>query len=246
MILVTLILGLEFVTRVSASPSGQAAEQPERTAKTIADLKREIEKVEAKINSARVSAADLPSLDATQLKVEADELVAESDAMERELSAAKAQASEDQRKLQDAKTSAAQDSKVIDAERKALEDRIAKEEEDLRRIEDGTRILFRSGIHGKHTWLIEITSEGYRLGEIGVKEPPKTMTISALNDWAKSLDPSSNAFLLIVKPGGKAAYLRCRSLLADEQRGNYGFDVGMQVVAADQDVLDPETGAGSR
>jgi hypothetical protein len=245
MILVTLILGLEFITRVDASPSNQIHEQDIKTVQTISELKHEIESAEKRINSARVSTEGLPSLDANELKSRADDLAADSDAIEREIAATEVQVRDNERKLEDAKAASAEEAKAIREEKETIEKQIATADEELKRIEDGKRILYRIGVHGKPTWLIEITSKGYRVAQIGVNAAPKTMTIAMINDWAKSLDKSSAAFLLVVKPGGKGAYLRIRSLLADDQLGKFGFDVGVHVVAADQDVLDPERGAGS-
>jgi hypothetical protein len=246
MILITLILGLEFISRVSASPAAQTVQQSSDTRISIDELNRELLAAEAQLRTTRVSAEDLPSLDPDQLKRRADDLAAESDGLEAEITTKSDALHKKEISLAKVKTDAAKDEeKAIDDE-ESLEREIADAESKLKDIEGGKQIFFKSGVHGKATWLIEITDTGYRIALIGVVEPPKSMLMAELIKWVGTLDKNSNAFLLVLKPKGKSAFERCRSLLADTADGGFGFDVGVHVVAEDQTVLDPETGAGHK
>jgi hypothetical protein len=242
MILITLILGLEFITRVNASPAEQTVQQDDETKESIAELKHEIEIAEAKIKSARIPVEDLPSLDADDLKRRADDMAAESDAIEAEIATEEARLNAKKGTLDSTKNASVEEIANIHQEIKRIEEQIAEAKKRLKDIEGGKRVYYKTGVHGKATWIIEVTSEGYRVAQIGVAARPRSMTVVDLFAWAKTLD-RSNAFLLVIKPGSKSAMEKCRSLLTEQQNG--GFDVGIHLVGLDQEVLDPEKGAGT-
>jgi hypothetical protein len=186
----------------------------------------------------------LPSLDAAELKRRADDLAIESDNLEAEIAAKTDSLHAKEASLGSAKNESANERKKAQETEQSIEKEIAKAESKLKDVEGGKQVFFKSGVHGKATWLIEITADGYRVALIGKAEPPKSMMMSEVIKWARTLDTSSNAFLLVLKPRGKSGFERCRSLLADTEAGGFGFDVGVHVVAEDQIVLDPVTGAG--
>ncbi|HEV7283128.1 MAG TPA: hypothetical protein VGN57_23175 [Pirellulaceae bacterium] len=128
----------------------------------------------------------------------------------------------------------------------ALGEEIESMELDLARSAAPGRLFFAIDDSDKTTWIVEITSESYRVAPVGRAEVPQEFhSVVDLAAWAQSLDPRMNAFLLLVKPDGIGRHRRVRLLLASGT-GGLGYDANIYPVSADAVVLDPEVGAGSR
>jgi hypothetical protein len=241
MVLLTLLMALELIDRVVASPTQQTIVLTESSGQSLAEMQAEMDHLRQQLESSNLIAADLPSFDTTKLQQEREQFEIDSKRMQRDL----IELSENvMRKLQqlaevENKSSAALDSETKELER--LEKRNAAMREALKSISSSNRIFFNKDKDGKATWIVELTGSQVAAAEIGVSAKPKQFDSEQdFENWLDSLSPPSTAFYLIIKPDGAA-----RFEFYKESIRSRGFDVGFHVVAADQQVIDPTTGAAT-
>lgn len=241
MVLVTLMLALELMNRVHQSPPAQTSQQADEVLASIEELKQAIETLRQRLNSSSQAAEDLPSLDANTLRDMAARLDDDSQRLQDETDQLAEERAKKQRQAAQARRKDSQDRAKEEQELADLDTRIADAEEELDEIENSNRMFFTSGVQGKDTWIIEVTARGFTVARIGVKAAPKHYSsISALDKWLASLDADSNALYLVVKPGGVASFKQVQVAISST-----GLDMGFQVVADSQTVLDPNSGAGA-
>jgi hypothetical protein len=241
MILVTLILALELVSRTESAPTAQTNQQITTTEKSIAQLKAEITTYQRELDSQSGAFADLPSLDRSYLA----QLVQDSEdaarQLQSDLSSLRDRQVKRKIKLDEVEPDATRQQLSEEQQVRDLERQVAAAQKKLAELQQSRRIFFQSGVHGKTMWLVEVTSQGFLAAQIGVSAPPKRYTTaSALGNWISSLDSNSNAIYMTVKPSGVSNFE-----LGRKEIQQHNFDVGYQVVGEQQQVLDPNLGAAT-
>lgn len=246
MILITLILALELVSRVQSAPAYQTEQQQDVTRETIEDLRRQLAELEQSAdNSSEVDIRGLPSLDPGELHRRTEALQQSAASLEDQIEEARKRAAEKAQEADSARREAAADADAAQEEIRRIEQAIADAKAKLAEIKGRGRIYFKPGHPEVTTWLVEAKEASLLVAQLGVSAVPRTFTlIQEFDLWARDLDPAQNDFLLIVKPGGENRADKCKQLLRDPVNGR-GFHVGLQVMPDDRVVIDPETGAGA-
>lgn len=247
MICISLIMALELVASSSDAAPAVTAAQIELTNSINADLRREIAALSGGASIAAEELAQLPTLDEAALQRAAEETEAAVERLQRELQEARDRQRAGDKRLADRTEQDDAERKEVQQTIEEIQDEIKALRIQLEELAKGDRIFFRPGAAHQTMWLAEITADRLRFARVGVSEPPREFSGIASREmevWLRSLDRSANAFLLIVKPGGESWYERLRGRLLLVRDGSR-FDVGVQVAATDDVVIDPRTGAGA-
>ncbi len=240
MILITLILAVELITRTLNAPPVQTAQQIETTEMSVKELQKDIANYRQKLEAKHDSYEDLPSLDRSELERISKGLQASAQRLHRDTRALRKKQTAKQKLLESSELQESQGREVKEKELAKLKQQIAELEQQLAKLNKSNRVFFQTGVQGKTMWLIEVTTAGFAVAEIGVKSAPSLFTtVGALVNWLASLDVNSTAIYLTVKPSGVKNFELCKEEI--EQRK---FEIGFQVMGENQQVIDPQIGAG--
>lgn len=250
MILVTLILALEMVQQMEASPlqrTKAVVGEIDSANTNVDDLKAAVERNLALIASLQdrlVQGAfridEVAEFDQRRTAEEIENLNALDVKLGQDLAelAKQLQRSNDQRS-------------EIEAERDSLDpdDLMAKLEkleelkEELEKLKTTKRIIFNpTEGDSKTPWLVEITAATITAAKVGVSAPPTVFSSpSEFRAWARKRDKQSEYFVLLIKPDGIESFEEVHEALRKT-----GFDVGYDLLNTDQVAIDPEKGAAAR
>ncbi len=108
-------------------------------------------------------------------------------------------------------------------------------------LESQNRLIYNPREHsGKNTWLVDLDGQRLLVAQVGVRRPPRSFTtVAAFRRWAETRNPTSEYFVLLVRPDGIDFYDKARDVL---QKAH--FDLGVDLIAQDQTVIDPRSGVG--
>lgn len=114
--------------------------------------------------------------------------------------------------------------------------------ESVLRARQENRIVYNSAAGAlKAAWLIEITEEQLAVAPVGRVQPPIIFSsprrIDELCQWTTNRNPGNEYFVLLIKPSGIRGFPAIRSRLKEQ-----GFDLGFDVLAANQTAIDRESG----
>jgi hypothetical protein len=114
--------------------------------------------------------------------------------------------------------------------------------EELKKLRQANRVIFNAAQSGPKTpWLVELGLDKTLAAEAGKKGPPQTFaTPAAFVAWARKQNRASQYFVLLVKPATITQFETVRQAL---EKAN--FDVGFDLLKADQTAIDPQLGAAS-
>ena len=104
------------------------------------------------------------------------------------------------------------------------------------------RIIFNpSQGDSKTPWLVEVSADGFVVAEAGVTAAPTTLaTATEFRQWARQRNKNSEYFVLLVKPDGIENFQQSQPALQQS-----GFDIGYDLLQADQIAIDPVIGASA-
>lgn len=237
MILITLILSLEMMERQEMSPR-------ERTSEIISQLKEavgEVEGLEKQFNTGKAQLADLTRFSPSHLQAQISELTELTEVLQTENESI----AEDQQKTEVAKNKAVAQQDQLRAEQKTIEEiqqQIQSMKERLAKMKQENRVIFNPAEGSSKTpWLVELTTNKISVAEMGKTQVPFQFSdVNHFEDWLTGRNPGTQYFVLLVKPDGIEQF---NSLLPILKEKNY--DVGFDLLSANQSAIDPQTGAGS-
>ena len=238
MILVTLMLAIELMSRTVSSPSNQTAQQIEATRETVDEMKKEIEKLRAQIARTTVPLDDIPSFDIDKLRRDQvtmeqklEQLDQQNQKLARHVSAKKQEL--ERRQREEMVRSHQEERRKEDLERQveSLREKIAT-------LDDPDQTFFIVGKNQKPTWLIELTSHAIHAALIGTKSPPRRFaSIDDVKSWIQSHSPGQYGYFFVVKPGGSLVFRQLQKFLIDQ-----GYEFGFDIVGAQKKIIDPQRG----
>lgn len=249
MILITLILGLEVIQRRAGAPDvrteqltdelTKAAAEAGRVEQTLEAARRQIDDLRARLSKDESDLLDVARFNPEQLERQLRDMESLNRLLTNEVSA-----SEDQ--LRQARTSLASlenEDRRRDADRQSLADvtRAAQEKlAELEQLRKNNRVIFNPGGRiSKTPWLVEWTAQGAIVARAGKREPPQSFAdAKALQTFLLKRSPSTEYFVLLVKPDFIDPFQATRDALEKS-----GFEVGFDLLAADQTAIDPQLGA---
>lgn len=241
MVLLTLLMAVELIQRVTASPPQQTAAQVVTSGLTLEQMRSEADSLRRGMRSADSLPAGLPSLDLERLRRERMDLDASNERLRREADAAGDDLGKKQRRLAATETDSNTQRQQDEKELAELEQRIDDDTKELEEMQSTNRLYFNRGKESKRVWIVELAGPALIAAELGVQaKPHQFASVDAFTRWTQTLSPSTFAFYLIVKPKGVPFLDDCKEALRQKS-----FDVGFNVAAGDQQVIDPGSGASS-
>ena len=243
MILVTLVLALELLYRKENAP-------PRKTAEILVKLESAIVKSQARIEELRGRARDNETRigryagidianvhdDLENLKNLNGVLTDEVSELANEAVAASGRV-EDARNVMSAHSDDRETIKNVLAEGEQVEQQI----EDLKR--SGRVIFAPSQDSHKTPWLVEITGDKITVARYG--EHARSKEYGSSTDFMRFIharEPTSDYFVLFVKPDGIKVFQEVRQLLESPPDKSRRFDVVVYVLTLEQTAIDSQTG----
>lgn len=241
MILLTLLLSIELIQRVVRSAPQQTKVQIKASTQSIEEMRAEVADLKSKLQSSGEVPRNLPSMDHVALKQKRLQLQETNDKLRREVAELSERLRDKRREVAAEEITSASGHQRIAEDITRLEKVVADAKKQLESMDASNRIFFKKEPGGKETWIVEVTASGLQAAKIGVASQPRQFAnVRSLVRWLKSLNSNTTAFYLIVKPDGETSFEEVK-----ESVRSAGFDVGFSVLAADQQVIDPNTGAAA-
>jgi hypothetical protein len=246
MVLVTLLMALELSQRQLGAPAVQTAAIADDLQAAIASAEHESRTLEARIAAGGDAVNEMAGFDANRVKAELADLKLQTPKIERDIAELRQRVESARGRRQSAQ--AKHEARRADRElADQLAEKIAQTQQRMERLRTSNRIIYNRAKNAvKDAWIVETTDQQIAAAPLGTATRPTVFVggtrderVNACLAWAKGRDRAKEYFLLIVKPDGIETFSDLRDGLS-----NLGFDLGFDVVAADQTVIDPETGAG--
>ncbi len=148
-----------------------------------------------------------------------------------------------QKDIERRKAELAKQSKDLTPE--AIEELAQEQREIAQQIEamrKANRVIFnRPEGAAKSPWLVELNADRILVAEMGATRSPETFASAAeFLTWVGGMNNGSVYFVILVKPDSIETFAALRQELQDRQ-----FEVGYDLLRADQTAIDPNTGAGA-
>lgn len=239
-IFITLLMSLELIQRHPKLAQADSAELIKQLKQQLVQAQQASQMLQQQIDAQNQALSSDAFLDATSLKQKlADAEALQQQASENKLSILDQKAKAEQRLNNASQTVAKreQDAKEI----QKLKKEIAHKSEQLKKLEDGKRLVFRPAQNTPKTqWLVDIAEQNVQVARMGVKSKPlKFGSYQQFQNWVSGLSSSVDYCMLLLRPDAAKSYDEVFQML--DQRGiSFGYD------AIDQDkiVIDPQDGAG--
>lgn len=244
MILVTLMMAVELAMRPQKTkavvPMSTAHVEVLRT--TMAEAAKEVEQLRARHERGTQALKEVAAISASELQAEAREL-------ERILERLQREANELEQKKQDVQNrKEAADKNKVDREadrRKTdeLVEKIKEMEEQLAKLKQQNRVVYNPAPgSSKSAWLVEIAGNRVLAAELEKPEKPQVFDqptrLADFLAWARGRDRRREYFVLLVKPSGIEAFTQIHVQLKQA-----GFDLGFDLLSAEQSAIDPQAEA---
>lgn len=240
MILVTLMLGLELIQRTVNAPPQKTAEITTAMETAVENVVEEIEDLKQQLAATQQDVMELAGIDPEDLIRELKELEVVNRRLKEDVTESERQSTEADRRKKEAEAEKARrknDPRTL--EEMTRETR--RIEEELRKLKQSNRVIFNPAAgSAKQPWLVELSDRGFTVAEVGKVQPPsKFADLNAFHSWASKRDATNEYFVLLIKPTGVDSFPQITALLQQLK-----FDLGYDLLTANQIAIDPETGAG--
>ena len=251
MILVTLILALEVIQKREGSPDNRtrqltedldaAVKQAAATQATVMATQAEIDRLRTALTETDSNLRETVKVDQTQVSRKLQDLAELNKLLAEELAQSKRQVEESEK----ASDAINQEKESRESDNQSLEQinaTVQKKIEELRKMRAANRVIFnQSSSSAKTPWLVELNADTILAAEMGKKGKPQTFkSPGAFTAWAVKRNRSSEYFVLLIKPTTISHFVAIR-----ERLQQIGFDVGFDLLKADQTAIDPELGAAA-
>ncbi|MBI2826548.1 MAG: hypothetical protein HYX69_17895 [Planctomycetia bacterium] len=247
-ILLTLILALELVTRKPSAQGGSSPDNSEQLRESIAEAAAESAQLEEALEKRTARVQELAAASPQQLAREKRDVEQEVQRLEAEVQQLVRQAETTSRE----KKEAVAKSEDRELDRKELKQReatlrsLAEKLKDLKRKDHLIYNLSRDA--GKRAWLVDVSPDKLAAAPLGEAVPPTVFEESSafararsFIDFTKRRDPKTEYFVFLIRPAAVETFADIRLKLEGS-----GFDIGFDVIGSGQTVLDPKTGASIR
>ena len=242
MLLLTLLLCLQITEAVM--PSSAEVQTRSKTLHTmVSSLQTELSSLEDRVrtNAALLNSGALSNTNLLQEKQQESD--AGRKAAERELMTLLQESLDATESLNDLKSSTQQKQMLQDTEIAQLIAEALRQQQSLKDITDGKRIVYNRYVGSADTcWIVEVSSDtDFKAAPIGKKVAPVSFTSAAqVLKWIRERHKEGAEFLLLLKPAADSAMDELPGTLREE-----GIAHGFDLIAQEQSGLDPVTGAES-
>ena len=120
-----------------------------------------------------------------------------------------------------------------------IKQQLEQAKQDLSQLESGNKIVYNFRDSSRAAWLVQISKGAILAGSRGASVAPSSFkSVKDFLQFANKLPESEKYFVLIVRPSGLSMYDAIKEKLDDMDA-----DVGTDLIAEDQVVVDPVSGA---
>lgn len=240
LLLLTLLLAFELVQKAAVARATQPQQVAEQVTESLQDIESQLRELQTKLASQGKLASDLAKSEKPEIQQQLDSVNTEISRLTSEIKRL------DALKREVAKESARRktDLRTRDKDRKKLADirneqqQVQKETEELR---NSNRRFFRvTPVSGKAPWLVEIAGSRVLVAQMGSESTSRQFDATLLSsagsefvNWAKSLSPESDYFVLAIRPSGVKEF---REVL--ERLRERGFAVGFELLGEKDELLE--------
>lgn len=234
MILITMMMALELVQNAESAPRAVTPAIAEDVEAAVQENEEEIRRLERILSEG----AGAIQVDADTARRRLDEMQRAREELERqnaslaaELNAAAAR--------EDAVLEQAQD--VSPETLSELRAQLAATQKQIQEMKESNRVIFnRPEGTSKTPWLVQIEGDRIVVAESEKAAAPRSFaSTEEFLGWAGTQNASSIYFVMLIKPAGVERFVPIRETLQSD-----GFDLGYDLLNADQTAIDPQTGAG--
>lgn len=235
MILITMTLALELVQKATSSPREMTPAIAEQVEDALEENGREVARLERILSEGAGTIRiemDTARKRLGELQRAREELNEQNASLTVDVSAAAAR-----------KTDAeAQAQSVSPVAVERILEKFEAIQNQVRKLKESNRVVFNQPEGTtKQSWLVQIDSTSVLVAESGKTTAPLDFSTSEeFLGWAGRQDANSMYFVLLIKPSGVERFGPIRETLQND-----GFDLGYDLLAADQTAIDLETGAGA-
>jgi hypothetical protein len=244
MVLVTLLMSLELIERRRHAPAVQVSTSHVPDMRTaVADAQDEIRRLNDRRTRGEKLLAELVDVAPGELAEQAGDLerlvlLLERDATNLQEKEKKALGREQQAQAQ-AQAREPDRQKVPE-----LAERSQQLASALERLKSENRVLYHPATGApKAPWLVEVTAERLAAAPVGRPAQPQIFDrptrLADFKHWVITLDRNSDYLVLLIKPSGVTIFDQL-----NEDLKRLGFDLGFDLLSADQTAIDPQAGAG--
>ncbi len=237
-LLITMMMAVELVQnmqRAASAPQEQKSSAVERTLRgAIGENTQEIIRLERLLE------------ETTTIRFDADALrrrLANLSAATAELEKQTTRIEATQQDIEQRKAELAEQAKELTPE--AIE-KLAQEQREfaqqIQAMRQANRVIFNRPEGAARTpWLVELNADQILAAEMGASRAPQTFAGAAeFLTWASGQNNGTIYFVILVKPDSIETFAALRQELQDRQ-----FEVGYDLLRADQTAIDPNSGAGA-
>jgi cell division protein FtsB len=235
MILITMTLALDLVQKATSSPRSATPAIAEQVEVAVKESEQEISRLEqilgAGVGSIHID-AETARKQLKDLERARKELDQQNASLSSEVNAASARKQAVDEQAQSVSPEALQQ----------LQAEVVASRDQIRKLKESNRVVFnRPAGTSKTSWLVQLDKDSVLVAESGKNAAPlEFSTPEEFLGWAGGQDADSMYFVVLIKPSGIERFGPIRETLQSD-----GFDLGYDLLSADQTAIDPETGAGT-
>jgi hypothetical protein len=242
MLLVTLMICLQ-IKEPNVRAKSEVKSRAEELKQVSDSLKSDITELQTQIEK-NIQLLESGALSSTQLlKDKHTESEAAKAAAERELAVLMEREREARSSAENVKSRAESRRERSEAEMTRLKQSKERQEQILKDIRDGKRVVYNQYIGSAAScWIVEATNDTtFAAAQIGKSDPPVTFnSITEVLKWIRKKHNEDAEFMILLKPDAQTAIDRLPGTLREEQIA-HAYDL----LGQDQTALDPVTGAST-
>ena len=235
-LLITMMMAVELVQNMQRAAS---APQEQKSSAVEGTLRGAIEE-----NTQEITRLERSLEETTTIRFDADALrrrLANLSEATAELEKQATRIEVTQREIDQRKTELAEKAKELSPEAiEALAEEQRKIAQQIEAMRQSNRIIFnRPEGAAKSPWLVELSGDRILAAEMGASRPPQSFPDAAeFLTWAGRQNAGALYFVILIKPESIETFDLLQKELQDRQ-----FEVGFDLLTADQTAIDPTTGA---
>ena len=245
MVLITLILAVELLTRSENAPakaSERIIEEVEQTYAQIESAAAEneamIEKLKARLQKGQQDVNDMSQYDSSEIAQKLKDAQAVGDQLRRENSKLQTEmkrAKDRQREIESKWENISSDKPIRD-----IETETAKKAEQLEKLRKNNMRIFKPAKgESRQAWIVEVSNGRILVAQYGKQGKPQQFSSSgAFRSWANNRSNKSDYFVVLVKSDGVPLYDEIFPWMRYEKR----FGVITDLLSMDQSAIDPNLG----
>jgi hypothetical protein len=242
-ILVMLVIALELTARELQSAAAQQSQVRSSVREALAAAQERLKEVKQALEVGAWN--DLAGLTHDSIQRETSELERFIPILEQKAKQSQNKLEQLQRRREQAEQALAARASDEEALKRTQQEQASLEAE-LTNLASSTTMFFRlAETGGKQVWLVEVAKGLIQAARLGPTEPPQRFAGSTSESrrkqflaWAASRNSSGEYFILLIKPSGARLYHEIERELRQK-----GFQVGLELISAEQTPIDPERGA---